>query len=65
MKKTYIIPSTDVVETELTVMIAQSGGKLPDGGNGSVGFGDAGDGDVGEDADVKRSFNVWSDDWSR
>ena len=61
MKKTYIIPTTEVTFVVADQMIANSITDV--GGNSGIGLGD---GEVPEEADVKgNSYNVWDIDWSK
>ncbi len=60
MKKIYVTPSVEV--TELYMQDAVLGNIIS--GNSENNFGDADDGDEGEDADVKgRRYNVWDVEW--
>lgn len=60
MKKTYIIPTTEVTFVVAEQMIANSITDV--GGNSGIGIGE---GEVPEEADVKgNSYNVWDIDWS-
>lgn len=57
MKKTYITPSTDVLNINAQLMIAASEPKVTVDKEGSV---------EASDVEVKRGdYNVWSDDWSK
>ena len=61
MKKTYIIPTTEVTFVVAEQMIANSITAV--GGNSGIGLGD---GEVPGEADVKgNSYNVWDVDWSK
>ncbi len=66
MKKTYIIPEMTATKVALTQMLAGSPGVTTTGdantGSGNPNDYDGGDGD---DAAVKRTYDVWDDDWSR
>ena len=61
MKKTYIIPTTEVTFVVAEQMIANSITGV--GGDSDI---DLGDGEVPGEADVKgNSYNVWDIDWSK
>lgn len=61
MKKTYIIPELTAVYTAQTLLNSTST-QVTGGGNASESSGNVNNGDEG---DVKRSYDVWSDDWSK
>lgn len=57
MKKTYITPSTDVLNINAQLMIAASEPKVTVDNEGSV---------EASDVEVKRNdYNVWNDSWSK
>ena len=58
MKKTYIIPATEVNPAVVEEMIAASIAKV--GGDSGLGIGE---GDAPADADVKESDGFWDGEW--
>ena len=58
MKKTYIIPTVEVLNIAPATLIAESIGKDPEPGDPSQW-------DVKEDRTSRGTHDVWDDDWSR
>ena len=57
MKKTYITPSTDVLNINAQLMIAASEPKVTVDNEGSVNA---------SDVEVKRNdYNAWNENWSK
>ena len=60
MKKTYIIPALTEQRVQTEMMIA--GSITGVGGDSGL---QPGEGETPGEADVKRGYDVWDDDWSR
>ncbi|MBO7068263.1 MAG: hypothetical protein J6W52_06240 [Bacteroidaceae bacterium] len=58
MKKTYIIPATEISHGIVEEMIAASITNI--GGDSDLKLGE---GDIPDEADVRESENIWDGDW--